>query len=356
MKSREFLGRCLSVALIAACSIGSASAAAYSGLYVFGDSLSDVGNVFISTNGTEPVSPPYSEGRFSNGNLWVQDVAASLGLGPVTASLAGGNDFAVGGAQTGATPANPYTASNSFQQASDLTAQLANYNKRGLGPQPNALYTLWIGSNDISALLGALATVPLSQQQAYIATDFAAILGNISTVVTGLAHDGMKNLLALNVSDLGKTPAAQSSGTSVYASALSAALDQGLATTLEQLSTIDGFKLNLVDTYTATDSIVADPNAYGLTNVTQSCYTGGYTAVNSGTVCANPDQYLFWDGLHPTAVGHQLIADGVLTQVPEPGSVGLLGIAVVGLLGVRAGKGKRSFFQKRTKKLALTRL
>jgi phospholipase/lecithinase/hemolysin len=353
MKSRLFLGRCLSVALIAACSIGSASAAAYSGLYVFGDSLSDVGNVSLATGGAEPVSPPYSNGRFSNGNVWVQDVAASLGLGPVTASLAGGNDFAVGGAETGATPANPYTSSNPFQQASDLTAQLAAYNQRGLAAQPNALYTLWIGSNDIDSLLVALATVPLTQQSAYIANDFAAILGNITKVVTGLAQDGMKNLLALNVPDLGKTPRATLNGVSAAASALSAALDQSLALTLGQLSTSEGFKLNLVDTYGAIDAITNAPAAYGLTNVTSPCWTGTFTDPASGTVCANPNQYLFWDTLHPTAVGHQLVADAVLTQVPEPGSMGLLGIAVVGLLWVKAGKGKGSFLQKRTKKLSL---
>ncbi len=334
---------CLSVAIVAMCSIATASAAAYSGLYVFGDSLSDVGNVSIATGGLEPVSPPYSEGRFTNGSVWVQDVAASLGLGPVTASLAGGNDFAVGGAQTGATPANVYTSANPFQQASDLTAQLTAYNARNLAAQPNALYTLWIGSNDIDALLVALTSVPLAEQSTFISKDFMAVLGNIATVVGGLAQDGMKNLLALNVPDLSKTPdsiaaaklTANPTQTLAEIQAVSFTFDQALQSTLDGLSAAYGFKLNLVDTFSAIDGIVAQPNAYGLTNATQSCYTGGFTAADPGTVCANPNQYLFWDGLHPTAAGHQLVADAALTQVPEPGSVGLLGIAVVGLLWVR---------------------
>ena len=41
-------------------------------------------------------------GVFSNGPVWVQDLANTLGLGPLLPSLAGGTDFAVGGAQTGA--------------------------------------------------------------------------------------------------------------------------------------------------------------------------------------------------------------------------------------------------------------
>jgi phospholipase/lecithinase/hemolysin len=342
MKSRLLLGQCLSVALIAACSIGSASAAAYSGLYVFGDSLSDVGNVSIATGGLEPVSPPYSNGRFTNGNVWVQDVAASLGLGPVTPSLSGGNDFAVGGAETGPTAANVYTSANTSQQASDLVAQLAAYNARKLLAQPNALYTLWIGSNDVSALIQGLATGTLNATQ--VSTDIGQAMSNITAVVSGLAQDGMTNLLALNVPDLSKTPGsiaaasltANPAQTLSGIQALSFTFDQGLQSTLDHLSVVYGFKLNLVNTFSAIDAIVAQPSSYGLTNVNQPCYTGNYTAANSGTVCATPDQYLFWDHLHPTAAGQQLVADAALmTQVPEPGSLGLLGVAMVGLLWVR---------------------
>ena len=43
------------------------------------------------------------------------------------------------------------------------------------------------------------------------------------------------------------------------------------------------------------------PNVLGLTNVTAPCFNGV-------TVCADPDSYLYWDGVHPTAAGHRLIA------------------------------------------------
>ncbi len=343
MKSRVFLGRCLSVALIAACSIGSASAAAYSGLYVFGDSLSDVGNVSLATGGAEPVSPPYSNGRFSNGNLWVQDVAASLGLGPVTPSLAGGNDFAFGGAQTGQTTVNPYntTSASQIQQALDLPSQLSQFKKTVTNPGPNALYTLWIGSNDLDALLTAYEAKKIGA--ADISTVLGQIVGNIADFVNGLAKDGMKNLLALDVTDLSKTPdSIAAAATTTDPTATLAAIqgvvsqfDTGLSAELATLSQADGFSLTYVDTFNPIDQIVAHPTAYGLTDATTPCWTGTFTDPNSGTVCSNPNQHLFWDGLHPTAAGHQLVADVVLQQVPEPGSVGLLGIAVVALLWVR---------------------
>ncbi len=76
---------------------------AVSAVYAFGDSLSDAGNVSLGTLGALPVSSIYSDGRFSNGNVWVQDLAQNLGLPPVAPSLAGGTDFAYGGAETGTT-------------------------------------------------------------------------------------------------------------------------------------------------------------------------------------------------------------------------------------------------------------
>lgn len=80
------------------------SAAPYSAIYAFGDSLSDAGNAYIATGGATPPAPPYALvngfGVFSNGPVWVQNLAGELGLGPLLPSLAGGTDFAFGGAQT----------------------------------------------------------------------------------------------------------------------------------------------------------------------------------------------------------------------------------------------------------------
>src|SRR5580700_8063817 len=72
-------------------------------IYAFGDSLSDVGNIYASSGGVIP-GAPYVNGQFSNGPVWVQDLASSLGLAPLTPSLLGGSDYAYGGAETGTTP------------------------------------------------------------------------------------------------------------------------------------------------------------------------------------------------------------------------------------------------------------
>jgi len=108
-------------------------------IYAFGDSLSDVGNIYAySSVNTPPAYPaaPYVNGQFSNGNVWVQDLAGDLGLAPLTPSLLGGTDYAVGGAETSVTPFNlPTSAAGSDL----LTAQLPLFESAHATADPNAL-------------------------------------------------------------------------------------------------------------------------------------------------------------------------------------------------------------------------
>ena len=72
-------------AALAASAASGAAAAPYTSIYAFGDSLSDVGNVFLATAGTPAAQPlpPYADGQFSNGPVWVQTLAAGLGIAPL---------------------------------------------------------------------------------------------------------------------------------------------------------------------------------------------------------------------------------------------------------------------------------
>src|SRR4051794_37120522 len=76
--------------------VASALGAPYTGVTVFGDSLSDVGNVFAVTGGTLP----YPSGRFSDGPIWIDRLASNLGT-PLQPSVAGGSNYAFGGAESG---------------------------------------------------------------------------------------------------------------------------------------------------------------------------------------------------------------------------------------------------------------
>jgi phospholipase/lecithinase/hemolysin len=169
---------------------------------------------------------------------------------------------------------------------------------------------------------------------AEIATDIGQAVTNVDTAIGALAGEGAKNFLILTVPDIGKTPDAIAEGPPAQAagSALAAAFDQTL---LSSLASLGGLNLRVLDTFDALDGIIADPGAHGFTNVTSPCLVG---AVNyaGGTPCAptfaGQNQYLFWDGIHPTAAGHALIAaDALPATVPEPTTLVLLGLGLAGL-------------------------
>jgi phospholipase/lecithinase/hemolysin len=305
-------------------------------IYAFGDSLTDVGNIYAYTSvATPPAFPaaPYVNGQFSNGNVWVQDLAKDLGLAPLTPSLLGGTDYAWGGAETSVEPWNlPTSAAGSDL----LTGQLPMFEAAHATADPNALYTIWIGSNDLNAIVE-------NSTSAQYTTDIGTVVGNIDTAIDTLAGLGAKDFLILTVPDLGLFPGVTAGGPadSALGSALSAELDSTLVNgsgsipSLSALAAADGIHLSVLDTYALFDQIVANPAAYGLTNVTQPCLTGEVN-YSGGTPCATPNQYLFWDPDHPTAAGHEIIADAALPLVtPEPGSISLVAVGMLGLVIVR---------------------
>ncbi len=278
------------------------AAAPFGEIYAFGDSLSDAGNVYLATSGAEPVSPPYSHGRFSNGAIWVQDLArlaTGRGLGP---SLLGGRDFAYGGAQSGQTSIHALAPN-------DLPSQLAQFLAEVPRPRAHALYTLWIGANDLFAILSTPGLSPSQVQQ--VETQAVA---NEAAFVTALAARGASSLLVVDVPDLGKVPAVTSQGpaASAAATALSADFNGKLVASMRVLAFLYGLHLAVVDAMGLIDQAVADPVVFGFTNVTDPCWTGSYTSATSGTLCSRTlavqNTHLFWDSIHPTARGHAAVA------------------------------------------------
>lgn len=273
----------------------------FSAIYAFGDSLSDAGNDSVATLGLLP-SAPYSDGRFTNGNVWVQDVAQNLGLPAVKPSLLGGTDYAYGGATTGTTAA--HTAN-----PTDLPSQLAQFIANTPTPSPTALYTVWAGSNDVLDIANSGETA--AQQQASVRQAVA----NETAFIGGLVAHGAKNLVVMDVPDLGKTPYETARpATDAASSALAQTFNADLGAALQQIVATTGVKVDYVDTYSLLDQAIANPSAYGFTNVTQPVWTGTLTNPNSGTLAATggaQNGYLFFDSLHPTAAGHALLAAAV---------------------------------------------
>jgi outer membrane lipase/esterase len=170
-----------------------------------------------------------------------------------------------------------------------------------------------IGGNDVRDAIGAYLTGrPVAASQ-IIVDAITAISDNIQSLAASGAHD----FLVGNVPDLGKVPAVTALGplASALASNMTAQFNDALEVTLAGLETALDLHITRLDLFSFINSVVNDPIAYGLLNVTDSCLV---PAVQADAICEHPDSYLFWDGIHPTRIGHQLIAEEAITTLGLP--------------------------------------
>lgn len=306
-------------------------ASPFSELYVFGDSLSDQGNDSVVTGGAVP-PPEYSDGgtvgRFTNGENYVDYFSRLLGL-PTTPSLRGGTNYAYGGARTGYRPVTAPFALSLLEQRDAYLADL------GAGSaDPDALYLVWGGSNDLGDVIVRRFGDPLYDPRA----DLAAVAANVAEVVASLAAAGAGQVLVPNIPDLGLVPSVTGGGPANPAvSALVADFNLGLGAALSGVeAAFPGLELTRLDAYGLLGEMYRDPVAFGLTNVTDACYSR--FVMPGGSTCATPGSYLFWDLEHPTSAAHRVFAERVVRSVVSaPASLGLgvVALALMSTVGAR---------------------
>ena len=171
-------------------------------------------------------------------------------------------------------------------------------------------------------------------------------VANAVGAISDLYADGMRTLLYYEVPDLSVVPDYKDLGSQFAADAGTLAMDFN-ADVLNGVKALSGLTVFDVPVFSAIDKIVADPSAFGLTNVTTPCFSGDFET--PGSVCADPDQYLFWDGEHPTKVGHALTAnlafdvltgatDPALAPEPSTWAMMIIGFAGLSFASWRAGR------------------
>ncbi len=276
-----------------------AAASPYSSVFVYGDSLSDTGNIYAASGGTIPLSPPYYMGRFSDGRLAVEYLANSL-HSPLTS-------FAWGGATTGLGNSGD-GGSQTTVGALGLPGMLLELSASlpAITPlAPTSFFVVWGGPDDF--LTGG--------------TVAQGVLDELE-IVAALQGAGATHILVPGMPDLGLTPRYIGLGgiQQAQATAFSYAFDQALQANLPQ-------GVTYFDTFTFMHEVVANPGLFGFTDVTDACLTGL-------TPCANPGQYLFWDDLHPTTAADKLLGQQFTSAVtPEPSTLLMLGTGIAGLAG-----------------------
>lgn len=282
-------------------------AAILKNIVVFGDSLSDNGNLYKQNEGEYPSSPPYYDGRFSNGAVWVEQLSEILFPNEGASHL---QDFAYGGAMVGkaggiATVTLKYEIDTYLQAHRDRA-------------DPSSLFVIWIGANNYFALPeNALQSV------------FQVNLG-ISQQLKRLVRSGAMHILVLNLPDLGRIPIARTLEIEKELSDFTSWHNRVLEYSLLMLKA-DNPKVHWLyfDTKKSVDEALEMPEKFGFINVFDYCRDLDHLTIKKDSLHLDPLQrviqqaklksthadacegYLFFDEVHATVFGHRLLANQI---------------------------------------------
>lgn len=328
------LAGALALALAAS---GAAQAQQFSNVITFGDSLSDAGQysnplVFgpnaaaagSFTTNPDPVAAQLIAGYY-------------LGINPnaSVASSLGGSNYAYGGAPIAFVPVSVATSTciPATLPCLSLTQQLTQHlASRGGRADPNALYQVWGGANDIFFNFGGFGqglfgnpTTAAAQGALTSASTAAATreIGLISTLQTA----GASYIVVYNLPDIGASPEFRTTGsTAQLVTSVIIAYNNTLNAGLNGREGIIP-----INTFGLVNEVIANPTAFGLTNVTtRACNTallpGGSSLFCTPAALVAPganNTHLFADGVHPTGAGHRLLADAVIATIAAPSVISM---------------------------------
>ena len=309
----RFIASAASIAVAFLCTgVAQADTVRYSSAWFFGDSLSDPGNLYRATDETQPPSPPYYDGRFSNGPVWAEAVAQKFSEKGLPE-----HNFAFGGA----------TALENDDGIPDLPDQITAFAAGGntLGDRP--LAALWFGANDI---FNAIKAEPTAQN---VATAAAGAAFAIGAGIESLVRDGVDDFLVFNMVPLELTPqfALLNPLAAPLAQLGAATFNAALASQIDGIG--NGVHINLFDTHAAFIELFDDPERFGVSDVTNPCI------LPDVSVCTpeEAEERAFYDPVHPNDRIHAAIAGRVLAEVapvPLPAPLLLLFAGFTGLAAV----------------------
>ena len=301
-----------------------AQAPKFDAFFAFGDSLSDTGNLWLLTKaaGKDPAIPPsvsphmtYFHGHFSNGPVafeYLWDHITSSAGGRVTPFLStlrvpqrGAVSFAFGASGTGFIEPVPGSL---FVPGLNGQVELFGIALRGRKAPQRALFAIFSGANDYLAASADNPPVP------------SVVVGNIVKAVQKLYALGARDVMVLNLPDLGLIPLvpAELKGT---LSQLTLAHNFLLAQALNALAaSLPDLRLIPVDVYSFTNELAAQPGADltpALSFPDALClFTAPASCPNVGTFDVDP-KFFFWDAEHPTTATHAALGEFLYSKLVQ---------------------------------------
>ncbi|MDP3704871.1 MAG: SGNH/GDSL hydrolase family protein [Legionellaceae bacterium] len=276
-------------------------------IVVFGDSLSDNGNLYEYMKHQLPLSPPYYEGRFTNGPVWVERLANTLYPSDWKAHLL---DYAFGGA--GVLVENgDFDDDVLFTLGREIDSYLLAHQNQA---DEHSLFVVWMGANNYLA-------VPDDVDET-----INAVNRNIKLSLQRLVDRGAKHILVINLPDLGNTPAAHdfeaTDGLTYCSKTHNATLAKKVAQLQVENPSVQWLQFDVDQLF---GHVMDDPSRFGFSNTTETCYEALLDFPSSKSVLnmvatVHPktlkgshacDGYFFFDPVHPTALAHQLMAERI---------------------------------------------
>lgn len=289
-------------------------------IIVFGDSFSDVGNLNLATGGIF-AGPPYFEGRFTNGPVWVEELADRLNrrgppwrggdqpvpvesLTPIEPSLIGGTDYAWGGAESGDGVV--------FGFIPNVGAQVGQFLSQD-ALSGDELIVIWVGGNDAIQNVTSGGVGGNTPEVA---------VANMTDNIRDLADAGASHFVVPDLYPLGLAPLFAATPLADAANAWTHEFNALLAEELERLGEERGVEIGRLAVSRLVREMVDDPDEFDLANVTDQACGGCAIGTGGGGLVENPDDYLWWDQVHFTRVVHERIGRAATSLLVSRGHAG----------------------------------
>jgi outer membrane lipase/esterase len=282
-----------------------AQAAPFDSMVVFGDSLSDGGNLSLS------LGLPRMRFLTNPGLVAVEVVAQHFGLS-LEPSVSGGSNYAYGGAGV----------VNDVFPVPTVPAQVDSYFGAHPRADPKALYSIWGGANDIfyhDGVIGSAETLDQANQQIAAA---AALEGQL---IDRLQAAGARRIIVFNLPDVGLSPGGLPQDT-VLSQTYNSVLNSHLAGRSGVVP---------VNMFAILHELVATPAAFGFANATTQACTVSIALLCTPQTLVQPNAgsiFVFADDSHPTVAAQLGIAQAVIAELTAPGQMSLLAEAPLALL------------------------
>ncbi len=271
---------------------------------IFGDSLSDTGNLAIIN-----LPFPYFDNRISNGPVAVDFVTQSLGLnanrsGHLFSNGSGINFSVAGGNIVGGDP-------------EDLTQQVDAFFATESGRFSSLdLVTVFMGGNDLRDIRNIADESSAAQR----INETAEVFKQQTQRLIGA---GAQKIFVPNVANIGRVPETQSRessdpGVSNRASTYVQSYNRLLKSISDELVETSDADIVLFDLFSALEGILDTPQSFGFDASAQGCFDPDDFDIQTSCILFGFNSRVFFDSLHPSSKTHQLIAEQMISLLPKP--------------------------------------